>query len=336
MPSWGAMSFAGREVTPGSVAEIRLVASEFYTSDPVLVPVTVVRGKRRGPTLFVTAAVHGDELNGVAVIRDLLIDQDLSDLAGTLIAVPVVNVPGFLNQTRVLPDRRDLNRSFPGRTDGSLTARIAHLVFRHIVKRSDFGLDLHTAGGERSNFPHIRADLGVPAVAELARAFGCSLLVDGQGPEGSLRRAAVAEGVPTIAYEAGSPRVFERPFIDVGVAGVLSVLRHLKMLAGERQTPPVQLEIAKSTWLRAPEGGMIDLKVGLGEPVKRGQLLSIGTNPFGRERSQLTSPSAGVVLGLSRLPLVHPGDAVCHLAKVSTETLTRWREHWRQGPVSRL
>jgi predicted deacylase len=332
--AWSAMRFAGHEIAPGTFAEIRLAASEFYTSDPVLVPVTVVRGKRRGPTLFVTAAVHGDELNGVAVIRDLLIDQDLSELAGTLIAVPVVNVPGFLNQTRVLPDRRDLNRSFPGRVDGSLTARIAHLVFRHIVKRSDFGLDLHTAGGERSNFPHIRADLSVPAVAELARAFGCSLLVAGKGPEGSLRRAAVEAGVPTIAYEAGSPRVFERPFIDVGVAGVLSVLRHLRMLPGERIMPPLQLAVLKSTWLRAPEGGMIDLKVGLGEPVGRGQLLSIGTNPFGRERSQLSAPSGGIVLGLSRLPLVHPGDAVCNLAKLPAKTLLEWRRHWQETPHS--
>lgn len=329
---WSAMRFAGHEIAPGSFAEIRLAASEFYTSDPVLVPVTVVRGRRRGPMLFVTAAVHGDELNGVAVIRDLLIDQDLSGLAGTLIAVPVVNVPGFLNQTRMLPDRRDLNRSFPGRSAGSLTARLAHLVFKHIVKRSDFGLDLHTAGGEHSNFPHIRADLSVPAVAELARAFGSPILVDGKGPEGSLRRAAVAAGVPTIAYEAGSPRVFERPFIDVGVTGVLSVMRYLGMIPGERREPPLRIEITKSTWLRAPEGGMLDLKVSLGEPVRRGQILSIGTNPFGRERSQLTAPSTGLVLGLSRLPLAHPGDAVCHLARLGAETLAEWQRHWRTLP----
>lgn len=327
--AWGAMRFADHEIAPGTLAEIRLAASEFYTSDPVLVPVTVLRGRRRGPTLFITAAVHGDELNGVAVIRDLLIDHDLSQLAGTLIAVPVVNVPGFLNQTRALPDRRDLNRTFPGRAAGSLTARLAHLIHRSIIKRADFGLDLHTAGGEHSNFPQVRADLSVPAVAELARAFGCPLVVDGKGPEGSLRRVAVDAGVPTIVYEAGSPRVFERPFIDVGVAGVLSVLRHLKMLPGETAQPAVRIEIARSSWLRAPEGGMIDLKVALGEPVRRGQLLSVGTNPFGRERSQLLAPSAGIVLGLSRLPLVHPGDAVCHLARLPAATLAAWREHWQ-------
>lgn len=327
--AWGAMRFADHEIAPGTLAEIRLAASEFYTSDPVLVPVTVLRGRRRGPTLFITAAVHGDELNGVAVIRDLLLDQDFSALSGTLIAVPVVNVPGFLNQTRGLPDRRDLNRTFPGRPAGSLTARLAHLIYRNIVRRADYGLDLHTAGGEHSNFPQVRADLSVPAVAELARAFGCPLVVDGTGPEGSLRRIAVDAGVPTIVYEAGSPRVFERPFIDVGVAGILSVLRHLRMLPGEVLQPPVRIEIARSTWLRAPEGGMIDLRVGLGEPVRRGQLLSVGTNPFGQERSQLTAPTAGIVLGLSRLPLVHPGDAVCHLARLPAATLTLWRQHWR-------
>ncbi|MFN8164386.1 MAG: succinylglutamate desuccinylase/aspartoacylase family protein [Solirubrobacterales bacterium] len=329
------MRFKDHQVAPGSLVEIRLAASEFYTSDPILVPVTIVRGRRRGPTLFVTAAVHGDELNGVAVIRDLLIDHDFSDLAGTLIAVPVVNVPGFLHQTRMLPDRRDLNRSFPGRPEGSLTARLAHLVHRYILRRSDFGIDLHTAGGEHSNYPQVRADLSSPAVAELARAFGCPLIVDGKGPEGSLRRAALDAGVPTIVYEAGSPRVFERPFIDVGVAGVLSVMRHLRMLPGACHEPPVRIEIAKSSWLRAPEGGMIDLQVALGEPVRRGQLLSIGTNPFGRERSQLRAPTAGIVLGLSRLPLVHPGDAVCHLARLPAETLGEWQRHWRNHPERR-
>jgi len=323
---WGPITFAGRTVAPGEQAEIRLEASESYIADPLYVPVTVLRGSTPGPTLFLTAAVHGDELNGVAIIRDLLNDQDFSALAGTLLAVPVVNVPGFLNQTRTLPDRRDLNRSFPGSGEGSFTSRLAHRIYADVLCASDFGLDLHTAGGDRANYPHIRADLSDPAVSELATAFGAELTVHGAGPEGTLRRAAVGAGVPTVVYEAGSARVFERRFIDAGLQGTLNVLRHLGMLPGEPVAPRISLQVKKSSWVRAGNGGILDLQVGLGDPIRRGQVLSVNTNPFGRERNQLEAPAGGVVIGLTRSPLVHPGDAVCHLARVPARDVARWRD----------
>lgn len=329
--SWGAFRFAGRGIAPGQAAELRLGVSEFYTAEPLVIPVTVVRGLRPGPTLFLTAAVHGDELNGVAIIRDLLIDQDFTDLAGTLIAVPVVNVPGFLHQTRTLPDNRDLNRSFPGNAEGSFTARVAHRIFQDVVRRSDFGLDLHTAGGDRANYPHVRADLSDPRAAALATAFGTPVVIHGPGPQGALRRVAATAGVPTIVYEAGSSRVFERRFIDVGLNGVMNVLRHLGMLdGGPPAPPPLRLEVRKSTWLRASVGGILDLKVTLGEAVGRDQVISVNTNPFGRERSQLASPAGGIVIGLTRSPLVHPGDAICHLARLKARDVARWREY-RKG-----
>lgn len=328
MKHWGALRFGGREIKPGTAVELRLEVSEHYTADPLFVPVTVIRGPRAGPTLFLTAAVHGDELNGVAVIRDLLIDQDLSSLSGCLFAVPVVNVPGFLNQNRALPDGRDLNRSFPGNAEGSFTARLAHRVFQDVVRRSDYGIDLHTAGGDRANYPHVRADLDDPRVAELAEAFGCPLVVHGAGPPGALRRVAAEAGVPTIVYEAGSARVFERRFIDAGLRGVLNVLRYLGMIDhGEMARPPLRLEVKKSTWLRASVGGILDLRVALGEPVRKGQVISVNTNPFGRERSQLASPSGGVVIGLTRSPLVHPGDAICHVARLRAREVGRWRDY---------
>ncbi|HEX6199570.1 MAG TPA: succinylglutamate desuccinylase/aspartoacylase family protein [Thermoanaerobaculia bacterium] len=329
--AWGAFRFAGRDVAPGASAEFRLGVSEYYTAEPLVIPVTVVRGHRPGPVLFLTAAVHGDELNGVAIIRGLLIDQDFTDLAGTLIAVPVVNVPGFLGQSRTLPDNRDLNRSFPGNAEGSFTARVAHRIFQDVVRRSDFGLDLHTAGGDRTNYPQIRADLSDRGAAELATAFGTPVVIHGPGPQGALRRVAAAAGVPTIVYEAGSARVFERRFIDEGLAGVLNVMRHLGMLdGGPPAPPPLRLEVKKSTWLRASAGGILDLKVSLGEAVKRGQVISVNTNPFGRERSQLASPAGGIVIGLTRSPLVHPGDAICHLARLKARDVGRWREY-RKG-----
>lgn len=332
---WGPLRFGGWEIPPGESAEIRLEVSELYTADPLYVPVTVVRGARPGPSLFLTAAVHGDELNGVAIIRSLLLDHDLSGLAGTLVAVPVVNVPGFLNQSRTLPDGRDLNRSFPGTPDGSFSSRLAHRIFQDVLERSDFGVDLHTAGGDRANYPHVRADLDHPEAARLAAAFGAPVVIHGKGPKGSLRRVATDSGVPTVVYEAGSSRVFERRFIDAGLSGVLAVLRHLEMLdagAGApppsgRRSAPFQLEVKKSTWLRANAGGILDLRVSLGDAVKKGQVISINTNPFGRERNQLVSPSGGIVIGLTRSPLVHPGDPICHLARLRAREVARWREH---------
>ncbi len=334
--TWGALRFGGKTIAPGESVEVRLEASELYTADPLYVPLTIVRGARPGPTVFLTAAVHGDELNGVAIVRDFLIDQDLSNLAGCLIAVPVVNVPGFLNQTRTLPDGRDLNRSFPGNADGSFTARLAHRIFHDVVRRSDYGIDLHTAGGDRANFPHVRADLGDPRATELATAFGCPIVIHGRGPAGALRKVAAEAGVPTIVYEAGSARVFERRWIDIGMLGVLRVLRHLGMLDGEEVAQPsLLLEVKKSSWLRANAGGILDLKVSLGDPIRRGQVISVNTNPFGRERNQLEAPTGGIVIGLTRSPLVHPGDAVCHLARLRARDVARWRDHLLAEEISR-
>lgn len=325
------LCFCGTPVGLGETAELRLKVAESYTSEPVAIPVTVVRGGP-GPILFVTATVHGDELNGVGILRDLLYDTDFSSLRGTLIAVPVVNVPGFLVQDRRLPDRRDLNRSFPGGPKGSLTSRLADILFREVVRQSDFGIDLHTGGGERTNYPQVRADLSDPRVAELADAFGIPLVVGGEGPEGSLRRTAAAAGVPTVVYEAGSARRLERPFIGVGIAGILNVMRSLRMLPGEPVQPPLRLRIERTTWVRAQAGGILDLQVELGQPLRRGTPISLNTSPFGRGRSLVKSPYGGLVLGLTQLPLVHSGDPICHLARLEAGELAAWESHWRGEP----
>jgi len=324
------LRFAGHLVAPGETAELKLKVVESYTGEPLPVPVTVVRGAA-GPTLFVTATVHGDELNGVGVLRALLNDTDWSALRGTLIAVPVANVPGFLAQDRRMPDRRDLNRSFPGNRRGSLTARLAQVLFREVVLKSDFGIDLHTAGRERTNYPHVRADLSQPPVAALAHSFGCPVMVDSRGPERSLRRAAVQAGVPTIVYEAGSPLRFERPLIEIGVAGVLNVLSSLGMLAGSPAGPPLAMIVERTQWVRSRAGGILDSRVELGQPLRRGGEVGLLTNPFGRDRSLLKAPCGGLVLGLTQVPLVHPGDPVCHLARLDARALDVWEEHWLSG-----
>jgi predicted deacylase len=326
----GALRFAGTLVGEGETADLKLKVAESYTAEPVSIPVTVVRGGP-GPTVFITATVHGDELIGVGILRSLLNDWSFDELAGTLIAVPVANVPGFLALERRLPDRRDLNRSFPGSRNGSLASRLAEVLFREVVSKSDFGIDLHTGGAERSNYPQVRADLAQPHVAALAAAFGCPLVVDAPGPERSLRRTAVAAGVPTIVYEAGSPLRFERPFIEIGVEGILNVLRSLGMLPGAIRQPPLSLVLRRTRWVRATSGGILDLEVELGQPLRRGDPISMHTNPFGRGRRQLISPHDGVVLGLTQIPLVHPGDAVCHLARLRARELAAWREFFARS-----
>lgn len=331
--AWGDLEIAGRTVAPGETADVRLKVAESYTAEAVTLPLTVVRGGAPGPTAYLCASVHGDELNGVGIIRDLLNDTPFDDLAGTLIAVPVANVPAFLNQDRRLPDRRDLNRAFPGSSRGSLTARLAHTLFNEVVKRADFGIDLHTAGGDRINYPQVRADLDHDVCRDLARAFGCPLMVHGAGPDRSLRRTALKHGVPTLVYEAGSPRRLERPFIEIGKDGVLNVLRHRRMLPGEASEPELRFEVRSSHWIRARAGGILDLRVELGEPVSRGTEISVNTNPFGRERSILRAPHAGIVLGLTRLPLVHPGDAICHLARLERDEMAAWRQKWNRGEL---
>jgi predicted deacylase len=326
------LRFGGTLVGAGETADLRLKVAESYAAEPVSIPLTVVRGGP-GPTVFITATVHGDELNGVGILRALLDERSFAALAGTLIAVPVANVPGFLALDRGLPDRRDLNRSFPGRRGGSLAARLAEVLFREVVSKSDFGIDLHTAGAERTNYPQLRADLSRPHVAALAEAFGCPLIVDAPGPEKSLRRTAVAAGVPTIVYEAGSPLRFERPFIEIGVAGILNVLRSLGMLPGAVVQPPVRLVVRRTRWVRATVGGIVELKVQTGQAIRRGDPISIHTNPFGRGRSVLASPRSGLVLGLTQTPLVHPGDAVCNLAVLGARDIASWERFSPQGDV---
>jgi predicted deacylase len=318
------LRFAETLVGEGETADLRLKVAESYTAEPVSIPLTVVRGGA-GPTVFITATVHGDELIGVGILRSLLNDCSFAELAGTIIAVPVANVPGFLALDRRLPDRRDLNRSFPGSRGGSLASRLAEVLFREVVSKSDFGIDLHTAGADRTNHPQVRADLSRPHVAALAAAFGCPLIVDSPGPERSLRSTADAAGVPTIVYEAGSPLRFERPFIEIGVAGILNVLRSLAMLPGDVCRPPLRLVVRRTRWVRAKVGGIVDLKVELGQALRRGDPISVHTNPFGRGQSVLTSPHGGLVLGLTQIPLVHPGDAVCNLALLGERDLASWK-----------
>ncbi|CAE7323318.1 doeB [Symbiodinium microadriaticum] len=280
----------------------------------------VVHGTEDGPVLFLAGAVHGDEINGVEIIRRVLRQRGLTRISGTLIAVPIVNVLGFTANSRYLPDRRDLNRSFPGSETGSLAARLAHLVMDQLVSRADFGIDLHTAAVHRDNLPQIRGDLGNAEVEKLAALFNAPIMLNAALRPGSLREAANRRDVPVIVYEAGEALRFDQRSIRVGTQGVLRVMRGLGMLHSSSKTtkaPAPSIFSHSSSWVRSPEGGIIRLAARLGQVVTKDQTLGIVSDPFGERETTITAPFGGVVIGLARLPVIHQGDALVHIAKVS-------------------
>jgi hypothetical protein len=310
-----------QQIAAGETRTVDLPVAQLYTDDPLTMPVRVVRGRRPGPTVFLSAAIHGDELNGVEIIRRVLRLPGLKTLRGTLLAVPVVNVHGFLRHSRYLPDRRDLNRSFPGSETGSVAARLAHLFLEEVVARSDVGIDLHTGAIHRPNFPQIRANLSHPQTESLARAFGAPLILDSPPVEGTLRDYTTQHDVPVLLYESGEALRFDETAIRIGVAGVRSVLRELGMLAASRapkRKPGKSPYIAHSSgWVRASRSGVLRTLVPLGAWVKAGQRLAVVADPFGETETVLTASHAGVVIGRLCLPLVHEGDAVMHIARIN-------------------
>jgi uncharacterized protein len=312
------ITIGGTRVAPGERRGLTLPAGVLHTRVPVEMPVWVINGRRAGPRLFVSAAVHGDELNGIEIIRRIRA-RPLTGLRGTLLLVPVVNVFGLLHHSRYLPDRRDLNRSFPGSERGSLAARLAHLFMREIVDRCTHGIDLHTGAVHRSNLPQIRAQLDHEETRRLALAFGAPVVLDSRLRDGSLREAAEEKGIPMLMYEAGEALRFDELSIRMGVAGILEVMRQLDMLrrrGRDRARPAAPVVAESSYWVRAPEGGILRTAVRLGQRVSAGQLLGQISDPFGARETPVTASHAGIVIGRTSLPLVNEGDALLHVARV--------------------
>jgi len=308
---------AGRRVEPGKRALVDLEMPRLSSHTALSMPVHVIHGRRDGPTLFVCAAIHGDELNGVEIIRRVLKTRILSRLRGTLIAVPVVNAYGLIHESRYLPDRRDLNRSFPGSDEGSLAARLANLFLEEIVSRCTHGIDLHTGAMHRTNLPQIRGDLDDPETLRLARAFGVPVLLNASLRDGSLRAAARERDIPTLLYEAGEALRFDEVAIRAGRQGVLNVMRALEMLPPSRRKThrPEPFISRRSVWVRAPESGMLATVVRLGAQVARGEVLGYVDDAYSGRRESIVSTTDGVVIGRLERPLVHEGDAVFHIAR---------------------
>ena len=302
-------------VKPGERTTVRLPVADLYTGTSLAMPVHVVCGRREGPVLFVSAAIHGDELNGVEIIRRLLKRKALSSIRGTLLAVPIVNVHGFLDQSRYLPDRRDLNRSFPGSRKGSVAARMAHTFMNEIVEKADFGIDLHTGAINRSNLPQIRGNMDDDATLQLAKAFGAPVIVNSNARDGSLRQCAADKGMPVLIYEAGEALRFDELSIRAGLRGTVNAMRHIGMLPLSKTARPVLPVVADSTsWVRAPDSGIVTRKVELGSRVTAGQALAIIGDPVGDDEAKVVAPFDGIVIGRSNLPLAHEGDALFNVA----------------------
>lgn len=310
---------AGHIVAPGGQASVELEISRLSNGLSMTLPVKVIHGRKAGPVMFVSAAIHGDEIIGVEVIRRLAQRPALRGLSGTLLLVPVVNGYGFLNHSRYLPDRRDLNRCFPGHDSGSLAGRLADVFIKDIVARSDFGIDLHSAAIHRSNLPQIRVAPGVPALMKLAKAFGAPAILHSSLREGSLRQAAMELGVPVLLFEGGEGLRFDEKAVRSALAGILRMMHHEGMLNALKiaKIPGRSFLSTKSDWLRAPEGGLLRLSKDLGDIVRADEKIGVVSDLFGDHEYPIKAQHEGLIVGRATLPVVNEGDAVAHIARGS-------------------
>lgn len=313
----------GVSIARGERKRVLIESFELYDSTRVEIPVEVIRGKLKGPVLFISAAVHGDEVNGVEIIRRILKKKNLTKIKGTLILIPVVNVLGFNSNSRYLPDRRDLNRSFPGSKNGSMAGRIANVFMKEIVSKCTHGIDLHTGAIHRTNLPQIRACLDNPDTKMLAEGFGVPVVINSALRDGSLREAARKKKVSMLLFEGGEALRFEEQVIVKGVRGCMSVMHKVGMLPKPKaktakSADPSKIYIAKSSyWVRAQQSGILSMKKKIGEKVKVGDVLAVISDNFGKKTCSLICDTNGILIGALKLPMVHEGDAIFHIATFS-------------------
>ncbi|MFK7958155.1 MAG: succinylglutamate desuccinylase/aspartoacylase family protein [Lysobacterales bacterium] len=331
VPDWS-FELAGKTFAPGERGAVDVELPGLYTQAETHMPVHVLCGKKPGPKLLVSAVIHGDELNGLEIVRRLLVSKSIRPLRGVLVAVPVVNVYGCLNRSRYLPDGRDLNRSFPGSAKGSMASRLAFQFMRDIVSQVDYGIDLHTAGGQRDNLPHLRSAPEMPETLEMAKAFGAPVVLHADLLDGSLRHAALEQGIPMLLFEGGAALSFDELAIRTGVRGIVRVMRHIGMLPGASKRRAVEpVVVRRSSWVRAPESGVFRAFKPLGSVVEAGEQLGAVSNLLGDQEIPVVASRGGVVIGTCRLPLVHEGEALFHVGQpdsgqTADETLDQFQD----------
>ncbi len=313
-------------------AKIRLLGSEvppstrkrlLWTSGTAIegfaspVPVIVLNGSGPGPVLCLTAAVHGDELNGIEVVRRVLDDVDVEELNGAIIGVPIVNIQGFYRGTRYLPDRRDLNRHFPGNARGSAATRMAHSFFTEVVRHCSALIDLHTGSLNRTNLPQVRANLNIPSVARMTQAFGATVVLHSIGDKSSLRRAATEAGIPSVTFEMGEPMRVQPEQVEHGAKAIETLMYSLGMTRQRRYWGDPEPVYYASKWVRVDHGGILFSDVALGERVSEGELLGVVTDPISNKQHRIYAPTSGRILGMALNHVVLPGFAA---NRIATET----------------
>ncbi|MDG1436442.1 MAG: succinylglutamate desuccinylase/aspartoacylase family protein [Rickettsiaceae bacterium] len=314
------LTIDGVTIKPGQRKRFEMDVAQLFDHTSMTIPVEVIRGKEDGPTIFLSAAIHGDELNGVEVIRRLLSHKKLfSKIKGTIIAVPIVNIFGYNQNTRYLPDRRDLNRSFPGSKQGSLASQIAQKFMTEIVEKCDYGIDLHTGSVHRYNMPQIRVLLDNPETKELAESFGVPVVLSAALREGSLRQAAATKGVKVLVFEGGEALRYDEKIIRSAKNGIIATLCSIGILDKELVSKklPKNREVFyanSSHWIRAPHSGSLHIRKKIGSKVRKDETLGIISDPFGIKQHYVKSTSTGIVIGIAMMPLVNNGDALFHIA----------------------
>lgn len=314
---WGTITIGGVRVAPGERQRVSIPLGSLPTNTPMSLPVVVVHGEHAGPCVWVSAALHGDEINGVEIVRGLLERVAARGLRGTLIAVPVVNIYGFLNESRYLPDRRDLNRSFPGSEKGSLASRLAHLFMKEIVSHCTHGVDLHTAADHRTNYPQIRGNMKDEETLRLSRAFSAPIIMHTKNRKGTIREAATKLGLPVLLFEGGEPLRFDEHVIQVGREGILRMMEDLGMREYDGEKPLMaSLESSTSTWVRARKAGIFRMFLKMGARVRKGEHLGAIEDILGDKTIRVKSPCDGMLIGSVINPLIYQGDAIVHIAKI--------------------
>jgi predicted deacylase len=327
------------EVPPGEKRHIRYEISETYLGDPVEIPVTIVNGERGGPTVFMTAALHGDELNGVKVLQEVAARYDPSEIRGTIVCIHVANVPGYLAQQRYIPIYDlDMNRSFPGRSQSNTAERMANQIYERFVRPCDFGIDFHTSTRNRTTMYHVRADMNRPEVARLARAFAPNLILSGEADGGSLRTVATNDGIPTITVEMGRAHRFQPALIDRALGGVESVLAEYGLLEDAPVEWPGWTRVVDAAsdkaWLRADTGGLVEMRYGHVPLVYEGDTICTISDHFSTREKRVAAPFTGLIIGVLQNPVAAPGHPLCHLVSVSEETCAEIEREIEAGEFS--
>lgn len=323
-------------IHPGEQLTLALPLPEIYSCAPLHMPIKIIHGKKEGPCLLITAGMHGNQLNGTEIINQLFKMKQLKKLSGSLILVPVLNVYGLINRTRYFHGEVDLNTTFPGSSDGSHAERLSHLFISEIFKFAQYAIDMQTGLADHSNFPQLYIHKNDPKAAQLAKAFGVSIISSLPEKEGMLSTYALKQSIPFLLYESGEARRFDTQSIKIGIKGILHVMQTLGMLPAKtsKVTEPLQcFNVRHNIWVHAPVSGISHSMLKLGQSIKKGDTLSTINDPFGAsETTTVNSPAEGVIVGKNNIPLVHEGEALFQIAvfentQDETSTLENWEEH---------